>query len=279
MPRRKTWPRFGETLAPDLQSREGERGECVRRRYADVYAPAQTQRLVCIFFAYPRDGYSTQPNLGFTDIFTGSTAFAICMITRKRNSFPNGKRRRGGGGGDLSGLACLSFPRSPSSTLRPLWSSFGLCSPALDKRSFPLVTHPSLFPNSAPLHFSPFPFFVARCLSPPPQVVPSFGPSSLPVSTRAFPSHSHVTSVRPSASSSPFYLQLFLFRPFSNIAKRRASAEGSSNWMGLNDRKRKRAKERSDRGRRADHPCLGSRSSPFVCSAARECARSFVWGQ
>ena len=83
------------------------------------------------------------------------------------------------------------LPSLPSSTLRPLWSSFGLCSPALDKRSFPLVTHPSLFPNSAPLHFSPFPFFVARCLSPPPQVVltsrvhPSI---SLPLSRHVRPS-------------------------------------------------------------------------------------------
>ena len=122
LPRRKTWPQYGETLAPDLGPTEhtgqgrGVRVRTTNVRTAYVRICSRANTATCLYILSV--SYSTQPNLGCTDIFTGSTAFTVCMITRKRNSFPDGKWRRRRG--DQSGLLCLSFPPS----LRPLWSSF-----------------------------------------------------------------------------------------------------------------------------------------------------------
>ena len=66
-----------------------QEGRCRAVRTPNVRICSRANTATCLYILSV--SYSTQPNLRSTDIFTGSMAFAVCMITRKRNSFSNGK--------------------------------------------------------------------------------------------------------------------------------------------------------------------------------------------
>ena len=167
----------------------------------------------------------------------------------------------------VSGFACLSFAL-------PLC---GLCGLRLVFVRQPQINVPSCdssFLLSALLHFGPsltFPLSVFRRRS-------SLSVSS-PVRPLPFPSRVHPSISLPLSRHvrRPFLVLSAAF-PFQAIqqhcqkasVEREREKEGELKLDGV-ERPEKKTSGRTDK--LANHPCLGLRSSPFVCSAARALVR------